>query len=180
MNRYETALHEAWDELVSWVKTDKIRPTCEEEIQCFLYRCMVENLGDALHVKPKPGRTENQKLHFPDFILGENQEVVVEIKFSYWTQKSSGSKQAGIGACLRDVEKMFRYYHNSCRYFLLFEASDDGLRESNLNKIYLNDLQNADQECHLLIYPPVIREEPNKRWLGRHKKIQQTETADEL
>lgn len=150
---YEAGIKSAWEELLAWTKADKIRPTCEEEIQCFLYHSLVYQLGDAKYIKPKAGfKGVARKQYFPDFILGQENDVVVEIKFSYLSTNSL-AKQAGISVCLRDIEKMRTDFAKSKRYFLLFETSEAGDSLSNLDEIYLAILQKADIECNILHYP---------------------------
>ena len=168
--KYEKALGTAWNELNLWTKIQKITPTCEEEIECFLYHIMVRELEDARYIKPKIGRkNQNKKQHFPDFILGENEDIVVEIKFSY-SSPGDKCKQAGIGYCINDVEKMRIDYPNARRYFILFETSAGGLTASNLKKYQFDKLQGTDKECKIWLYPPNLRENMNsqeKAWETR-------------
>mgnify|MGYP001766836017 CR=1 FL=1 len=150
---YEACIKSAWEELLAWTKADKIHPTCEEEIQCFLYHSLVSQIGDAKYIKPKVGfKGAARKQYFPDFILGQGNDVVVEIKFSYLSANSL-AKQAGISACLRDIEKMQTDFPKSKRYFLLFETSEAGNSLSNLDEVYLAALQKADPDCNILHYP---------------------------
>lgn len=150
---YEACIKSAWEELLAWTKADKIRPTCEEEIQCFLYHALAAQIGDAKYIKPKAGfKGTDLARYFPDFILGQRNDVVVEIKFSYLSGDSL-AKQAGISVCLRDIEKLKTKFPESKRYFFLFETSEKGDSLSNIDEVYLAVLRKADPECNIMHYP---------------------------
>ncbi len=155
--KYLNALQEAWKELNAWVSDGRLIPENEESIQCFLYRGMVNQLGTAVGVRSKPttdkprsifddtGKLDVKNMHFPDFILGEPKEVVVEIKFS----RAKGSI---FGACKRDIEKM-RKHHDGVkvrRVFLLFDVNPTHVA---LTEAQVSLLKKLDPDVILLHYP---------------------------
>jgi hypothetical protein len=159
MPDYEVVLLTGWKELIEWVESGRIDPENEEEIQCFLYYSMVKQLGSALHVKPKyttdkperlkfvEGKLDVGNMHFPDFVLGSNTEIVVEIKFARSNDRRRGSVYSG---CKKDIRKMLEHHKTSKRYFILYET---GTEHIFLDQHQYNELQAIDEQCKILIYP---------------------------
>src|ERR1039458_714720 len=114
---YKGVVTAAWERLIRWTREGKLVPENEEEIQCFLYHGIISDLGSAKHVKPKlimdkpeklawkNGKLDVGNMHFPDFVIGENHEVVVEIKFARTSDPGSV-----MGGCKRDVKRMMDNY----------------------------------------------------------------------
>ena len=154
---YMLALEAAWNELKQWADDGRFKPENEEDIQCFLYRGLVNELKTATGVRPKPttdkprsifdrnGKLDVKDMHFPDFILGNPKNVVVEIKFARGTASIFGS-------CKKDVEKM-KLRHNAqgiSKVFILFDVHPEHVF---LGESQLAVLKAIDPTCHLFHYP---------------------------
>ena len=90
---YMQALEYAWLELIEWKEDKRFTPENEESIQCFLYRGIVNYLGSAVGVRSKPthGKLGEGDMNFPDFVLGEPKQVIVEIKYARGNASILGS-----------------------------------------------------------------------------------------
>jgi hypothetical protein len=143
---YMSALETAWKELVEWVEECNFVPENEESIQCFLYRGIVNNLGTAVGVRSKPtiGKL-NAGMHFPDFVLGEPEQVIVEIKFAR-------SNTNILRSCEKDINKLYEYHKGDAvqRVFILFDVKPGCCF---LSKREIDSLKTVDPQCRLMIYP---------------------------
>ena len=153
---YMLAMEFAWNELIEWVRDGRFVPENEEDIQCFLYRGIVNHLGSAVGVRSKPttdkprsifesGKLDVGDMHFPDFVLGEPKQVIAEIKFA-----RGGTSL--LGSCKKDVLKMkTRHDAESVkRVFILFDANPECIF---LNAQQAKELQDLDPTCRLFLYP---------------------------
>ena len=157
---YLRALEAAWDEMKVWVKDGRFVPENEESIQCFLYRGIVNHLGTAVWVRSKPttdkprsifgrkGKLDVKDMHFPDFILGDPKEVVIEIKFAR-------GNASILGSCRRDVEKLKKRHSapGVSKVFILFDVNPDF---AFFNEIQREALQAVDPDCRLMHYPETL------------------------
>jgi hypothetical protein len=163
---YLKALEKAWDELIQWVKDGKLVPENEESIQCFLYHGIVKNLDTAIGVRSKPtsdkprsifdrdGKLDVGDMHFPDFILGDPKQVVVEIKFAR-------ANASILGACKKDILKMKKHHDGDgvTRVFILFDVNPEC---AFLNQKQKTALKEVDPSCYLWHYPATFNESPQK------------------
>jgi hypothetical protein len=153
---YGNAIFAAWEELIVWVQEKRIVPHNEEEIQSFIYRALVNQLGTAHSVKPKQtifrenlvrlkkAKMNSRSMHFPDLLVGENREHVVEIKFIRENRTNSS-----LPGCQRDLEKM-QLHHPSCkRYLMIYEVSGN---KTSLTDLQLSQLRSIDENCRVLFY----------------------------
>ena len=173
MSDFSKALQNSWDELKTWVSQGKLNPENEEEVQCFLYHGLVARLEDAAYVKPKPttakpsklkfraGKLETGNMHFPDFILGVNSEVVVEIKFA--RTRKAPNLYAG---CKTDMNKMHLHHKTSKRFFILYDMCKDHVF---LDEHQLDELKKIDPDCTILLYPEQLN--PSKAKAYARKAI---------
>lgn len=157
---YMSALDAAWDEMKVWVQDGRFVPENEESIQCFLYHGIVNQLGTAKGVRSKPttdkplkiidqkGKLDVKDMHFPDFILGDPKEVVIEIKFAR-------GNASILGSCKRDVEKLNKRHSGPgvSKVFILFDVNPDF---AFLNQTQRDALQAVDPECRLMHYPDTL------------------------
>lgn len=146
---YMHALELAWNELIEWKedKPSRFVPENEESIQCFLYRGIVNHLKSAVGVRSKPthGKLGNGDMNFPDFVLGEPKQVIVEIKYARGNASIFGS-------CKMDVAKMkqLHFAEKVARVFILYDEHPDCIF---LNKEQKDILQGVDPGCRILHYP---------------------------
>jgi hypothetical protein len=165
---YIMALEHAWRELIDWTVAERFSPDNEECIQSFLYRGIVNHLGTAIGVHPKPtrGKLSEKEMHFPDFVLGDPAQVVVEIKYAR-------DGKSILASCKKDIRKMLLYYDSKRvqRVFILFDA--------NPNFVFLNERRKAsllseDPSCRLFYYPeelnPLRNSPADKAWVTMNKK----------
>lgn len=139
---YMSALENAWKELIEWVEECNFVPENEESIQCFLYRGIVNNLGTAVGVRSKPTiGILNAGMHFPDFVLGEPEQVIVEIKFA---RSNTNIRRS----CEKDIQKLKKYHIGDAiqRVFILFDIKPDCCFLSNRE---IDSLKNVDPQCRL-------------------------------
>lgn len=157
---YEQAVRTAWEQLIRWTQEGKLVPENEEEIQCFLYHGIIGELGLAKHVKPKLTMDKPEKLawkngsldvgnmHFPDFVIGANHEVVAEIKFARMNDPGSV-----MGGCKRDIKRMMDNYPRSTRIFVLFDQNPGRIF---LSETQLTSLKSIDSACEILYFPKTL------------------------
>lgn len=174
---YMRALEATWDEMKVWVETGRFMPENEESIQCFLYRGIVNQLGTAIGVRSKPttdkprsifdhnGKLDVKDMHFPDFILGDPKEVVIEIKFA----RGNGSI---LGSCKRDVKKLKERHcaPGVSKIFILFDINPD---YAFFNESQRAALQAIDPDCRLMYYPETLstktsNDAAEKAWITRN------------
>jgi len=147
---YMNALESAWNELIQWKESGRFVPENEESIQCFLYRGMVNHLGSAVGVRSKPthGVLGNGDMNFPDFVLGEPKQVIVEIKYAR-------GNASILGSCKMDIEKMKKLHFSDSveRVFILYDEHPGCVF---LNQEQKDVLQAVDLSCRILHYPIAI------------------------
>ena len=155
-----SALDAAWDDMKVWVQKKKFIPENEESVQCFLYFGIVKHLGSALGVRSKPttdkppsifdqkGKLDVKNMHFPDFVLGNPKEIVIEIKFARGNASIFGS-------CKQDVEKLKKYHTapGVQKVFILFDVNPEF---AFFNETQRQALQAVDPECRLMHYPDTL------------------------
>lgn len=109
-------------------------------------------MGKAVGVRSKPTIDMPAEcedgiggMHFPDFVLGDPKQVVVEIKYCRGGANIFGS-------CKRDLLKMRKGHssHAVSRVFIFFDEHPDYVRFSEANKAALQAL---DPSCHLWLFP---------------------------
>ena len=162
-----SVLENAWNEMIHWESEKRFHPDSEEEIQCFLYFSMLNQVQSAINIKPKYTTGKPDKLsfqngknivgdmHFPDLLLGDN-EIVVEIKFA----KGDLKRKSGLyNKCKIDIVKMKKFHSNKKRYFLLFDSDS---KNCFIDDFQLNELQNLDRDCKIFFYPNHLSTNKNK------------------
>ena len=165
---YITALEHAWRELIDWIVAERFSPDNEECIQSFLYRGIVNHLGTAIGVHPKPtrGKLSEKEMHFPDLVLGDPAQVVVEIKYAR-------DGKSILASCKKDIRKMLMYYDNKRvqRVFILFDANPDFVF---LNERRKASLLSEDPSCRLFHYPEklnsLLNSPADEAWVTMNKK----------
>jgi len=184
----DEVVREAWRELLRWVQDKKFKPESEEDIQCFLYYAMLKRLNDATLIKSKPttdkikkailggGKADFGDMHFPDFIVGANRDVVIEIKFN-----RSPSKGDCFAGCRSDLEKLKKYHSKSKRFLVIYDMSEVRIFLSDRQ---LGELQNAAGDCELLYHPmtttnSVGKQTAAKAWETLRAKGYDPKTAGE-
>lgn len=165
---YLSALDAAWDEMKVWVKDKRFVPENEESIQCFLYHGIVSQLGTAVGVRSKPttdkppsifdrkGKLDIKDMHFPDFILGDPKEVVIEIKFAR-------GNASILGSCKTDVQKL-KTRHSApsvSKVFILFDVNP---QFAFFNQTQRDELQAIDPECRLMHFPETLSTKTSSDW----------------
>lgn len=166
---YINALESAWLELIKWKEDKLFVPENEESIQCFLYRGIVNHLGSAVGVRSKPthGELGNGDMNFPDFVLGEPKQVIVEIKYAR-------GNASILGSCKNDIEKMKKLHYSESveRVFILYDEHPGCVF---LNQEQKDILQAVDPSCLIRHYPIAINphESPAKKAWGtmRSRKL---------
>ena len=166
---YMKALESAWSELIEWKEDKRFVPENEESIQCFLYRGIVNHLGSAVGVRSKPthGKLGEGDMNFPDFVLGEPKQVIVEIKYAR-------GNASIVGSCIKDIEKMkaLHYSETVRRVFILYDEHPDCVF---LNQEQMDSLQKVDSNCTMMTYPKEINPHSSaaeKAWSAiRAKKL---------
>lgn len=166
---YAKAFDASWLQLIEWVNQGRFDPQNEEDIQCFLYHGLVQQLGTAIGIRPKATTGKPEKLmfqkgkllvgdmHFPDFLLGSdesNPDVVVEIKFH------RGMRSTFYAGCKRDLEKLKRHHDNRIHYFVLFDAHPEYVFLDSHQSEELRGL--SSKNCKILHYPPKLNTSPLK------------------
>jgi hypothetical protein len=177
---YMSALEAAWAELIEWVQAGRLVPENEEDIQCFLYRGIVNHLGTALGVRSKPTTDKPRSIfdrkkqyvpgmHFPDFILGDPKEVVIEIKFAR-------GNTSILAACKKDVQKMKSRHGDDDvkRVFILFDVNPECCF---LSQAQIDTLRGADPSCLLMLHP--AKPSPDKSASKAAEKAWITRYADQ-
>lgn len=71
-------LEESWKELQKWAGGGRFDPKTEADIQCLLYRCLVERLGTAKDILAEYEYEKGLRKR-PDLAIADN--VFVEIKY---------------------------------------------------------------------------------------------------
>lgn len=80
-------LEESLKELEKWARAGKFDPKTEDDIKCFLYRCLVEKQGTATGIHSEEeydydGRKLRQRKLKPDLTIGEGKnKIFVQIKY---------------------------------------------------------------------------------------------------
>ena len=165
---YITALEHAWRELIEWIDAKHFSPDNEECIQSFLYRGIVNHLGTAIGVHPKPtrGKLSEKEMHFPDFVLGDPTQVVVEIQYA------RGGKSI-LSSCKKDIRKMLSYYDNKPEQLLCmhFDAQPVCVVRNESDKA---SLLSEDPSCRLFHYPEklnsLLNSPADEAWVTMNKK----------
>lgn len=168
---YMNALEGAWSELIKWKENGLFVPENEESIQCFLYRGIVNHLGSAVGVRSKPthGVLGNGDMNFPDFVLGEPKQVIVEIKYAR-------GNASILGSCKTNIEKMRKLHFSESvkRVFILYDEHPGCVF---LNQEQKDILQDVDRSCRILHYPFAINPHKSaalKAWAKmRSKKLKE-------
>jgi len=112
MNSIEL-LKESLRELEKWARVGKFRPKTEDDVKCFVYRCLVEKQGTALGIHSEEGfdfygRKPRQRKLKPDLTIGEGKnKIFVQIKYILRSEKRTEARwKSRKNDAIKDVGKL--------------------------------------------------------------------------
>lgn len=147
---YDKKIELAWESVCETYEEGSFTPELEEDVQCYLYHSLVEQLGGAreIHAKVSRGkRLKKGEWKFPDLSLGKD-ELVVEIKFvskKATTEYANSVKRSAIESMRTTTNN--DWYAGRRRMLVYFDArkhlwevNRDEIRKENQVYLYFSIL----------------------------------------